>query len=299
MSQESKLANAIVLRNKTEDGVPLEATFLPEKGMSLISYKKGDIEVLDQSTAAEFQKTNAGLGVLIGPHFHKRNPEIIPPVPDESLYPHIAAMRAEGGAFDPFTHGIGRYAPWTYISTESTIRATLKGTDMWNGHMLQDLEGQNFTMDADVSLTSTGLELTLSVVGQYDSIIGIHYYYHLPRGTGTVSSRVANKYIFEGKNHPIPEEWGFDSETQMMHYKLDKDTDFTFHAFPDPLRGEIILDAGDYKLRTTYDDDAEENSWQLWHPKGASFVCIEPNSSWNPRRVNLTVSEIHIKLEII
>ena len=35
----------IVLKNQTEDGIPLEATFAPERGMNLVSYKRGDCEV--------------------------------------------------------------------------------------------------------------------------------------------------------------------------------------------------------------------------------------------------------------
>ncbi|NGX43741.1 MAG: hypothetical protein K940chlam7_02041 [Chlamydiae bacterium] len=31
--------HSIVLRNQTPEGVPLEATFLPDKGMNMISYK--------------------------------------------------------------------------------------------------------------------------------------------------------------------------------------------------------------------------------------------------------------------
>lgn len=43
---------------------------------------------------------------------------------------------------------------------------------------------------------------------------------------------------------------------------------------------------------------SEENCWQLYHPEGASFVCIEPISSQDPRHPNLSVSAISIRLAI-
>lgn len=55
----------LTLKNKD-----LTATFLPELGMNLASYKKGDYEAIDQNTQGEFEERFAGLGPLIGPHFH-------------------------------------------------------------------------------------------------------------------------------------------------------------------------------------------------------------------------------------
>ena len=62
--------NPVILSNKTSKGEVLQATFLPEKGMNMISYKKGTLEVIDQSTKNLFDERFAGLGALIGPHFH-------------------------------------------------------------------------------------------------------------------------------------------------------------------------------------------------------------------------------------
>ena len=76
--------------------------------------------------------------------------------------------------------------------------------------------------------------------------------------------------------------------------------DNTFHPFPHPLNGTIILelDAIDYRLTTKYSSPSQENSWQLYHPKGASFVCIEPLSAQDIRHPNLTTSNILITLQI-
>ena len=62
----------IRLKNTSTQGHPLEATFLPEGGMNLCSYRLGEIEVIDQETLPLFEERRAGLGALIGPHFHQR-----------------------------------------------------------------------------------------------------------------------------------------------------------------------------------------------------------------------------------
>lgn len=288
--------DAIVLKNKTTRGDSLEATFLPEKGMNLISYKKGSLEVIDQSTKNLFEERYAGLGALIGPHFHHRKAEIIPPLQDESLFPHIARVKAKG-ITEPFSHGIARYAPWTAKASETKVKAKLTGKDTWNGVPLSSLEGQNFTMNFLAELTPSGLYLDLSVVSDTDSLVGIHYYYHLPKGQGTVISQVQKTYRVDSELKSIPSTWNIDTQ-QKMTFDLSEPADFTFFPFPNPLEGKIILNAVDYQLETTYHCLSQENSWQLYHPKGASFVCIEPLSAQDPRHPNLTVSSIQINLEI-
>ncbi len=116
----------VTLRNSTETGQLLQATYLPEKGLNLISFKIDDLELIDQSTKKAFEERFGGLGPMIGPHFHRRNPATIPPIKDESLFPFIAFATAHGSA-DPFSHGIGRYAPWKVESTETTCKGILTG----------------------------------------------------------------------------------------------------------------------------------------------------------------------------
>lgn len=289
----------ITLKNETPNGEPLTATYLPEKGMTMISYKKGKQEVIDQSTKPLFEERFAGLAPLIGPHFHRRKPEILPKIPNEEAFPHIAKVKARGEGIDPFTHGVGRYAPWNYEATETTIKGVLKGSDVWNDVELKTIENQDFTMHFFAELTPKGLKLELSVVSDSDSIIGIHYYYHLPRGTGTVYSKVQDKYIAIDKVLKIPHSWNYDEKTQLLTYPLNQDTDFTFHPFPDPTAGEVLLDAGDYQIKTHFTAPSEECAFQLWHPVDASFVCIEPVSAYNPRGLNLSVSSVKIELEIL
>lgn len=289
--------SAITLRNKTSSGDLLEATFLPEKGMNLISFKRGDLEVIDQTTKTLFDERYAGLGALIGPHFHRRKESIIPKVKEEALFPHIARVRSKG-VIEPFSHGIARYAPWQAQATETRVVSTLTGKDTWNGVPLAELEGQNFKMQFTAELSSVGLNLELSVVSDTDSVVGIHYYYHLPNQSGTVLSSIQNTYLENSQRKIIPSSWNYNSQ-QQLHYSLEQEADFTFYPFPNPLEGKILMDAGTYQLMTTYQSQSQENSWQLYHPKGSSYVCIEPVSAQDPRHPNLTVSSIHIQLQIL
>lgn len=290
------MAAELILKNKTPQGEVLQATFLPEQGMNMISYKKGDVEVIDQSTRPLFDERFAGLGALIGPHFHHRNPAIIPKIADEGLFPHIARVKAHG-VMEPFSHGIARYAPWKVTNTENSVSATLTGKDTWNGVSLAALEGQNFTMRYRGTLLPNGLQIELDVVSDTDSLVGIHYYYHLPKGFGKVISAVKPEYIDHGQKKPLPPHWKIDSQ-QMLTFDLNEEADDTFFPFPNPREGKITLDTGVYKLVTTYISPSQENCWQLYHPKGASYVCIEPISSQDPHHPNLSVSSLKIHLEI-
>lgn len=290
-------ANKIILTSETANGEKLQAIFLPDQGMNLISYKKGDLEIIDQSTLPLFEERFAGLGALIGPHFHRRRAEILPKIADESLFPHIAKVKANGTA-DPFSHGVARYAPWQATSTANSVKATLSGSDLWNGVSISSLEGQNFKMHFQAELTPQGLILNLDVVSDTDSLVGIHYYYHLPKNTGKVITAIQPTYIDKGEKKQLPEEWKIDSQ-RTLTFDLENEADYTFFPYPNPREGKITLDAGTYRLETTYTCQSQENSWQLYHPKGASFVCIEPLSSQDPRHPNLSVSAIRIALEII
>lgn len=290
------LSNAAILSTKTDKGGTLQATFLPEKGMNLISFKKDDIEIIDQTTLPLFEERFAGLGALIGPHFHRRRTETLPPIANESLFPHIARVKAKG-IMDPFSHGISRYAPWKATATETTIKASLSGKDTWNNVPLASLEGQNFKMNFKAELTPFGLLLDLDVVSDTDSLVGIHYYYHLPRGKGTIVSAVQPSYIDQGTRKALSESWDVTSQN-VLTFDLQNEADYTFFPYPNPCAGNILLKTETYQLTTTYRCQSQESSWQLYHPKGASFVCIEPVSSQDPRHPNLSVSSIHIALNI-
>lgn len=286
----------IVLKNQNPAGELLEAAFLPDKGMNLISYKKGGIEVIDQSTRPQFEARYAGLGALIGPHFHRKRQRTPLPELDRARFPHIANLQGDQAA-DYFSHGIGRYAPWKAEFTDTTVRAVLSGKDMWNDLPLSVLEGQNFKMTYDAELTHEELRIRMNVISDTASIVGIHYYYSLPNGRGTVTGAVQKNYLDATHGlKPIPQEWI--DEKHNLEFNLESEADFTFYPFPNPLEGSILLSTDSYQLETRYSSISQENSWQLYHPAGASFVCIEPLSAQDPRHANLSVSSLNINLKI-
>lgn len=288
--------NKITLKAKAEDDQPLEVVFWPERGMNFISYKKAGVEVIDQTTWDLFEERYAGLGAMIGPHFHHRNYSIISKIQDESLFPHIARVKAKGTQ-EPFSHGIGRYAPWKEEHTETKIRATLAGKDTWNGVPLAELEGQDFKMQYEAELTPKGLRIFLSVVSETDSVVGLHTYYRLTGG-GRVIAKVLPQFNDHGEIKPIPKQWSY-GEDFTLDYPLVENTDYGFYPYPDPLEGHIFLKTNDYHLKIFYRSLNQENSWQLYHPQGKSFVCIEPLSAKDPRKPHLSVSSLHTLITII
>lgn len=289
----------ITLSTQTKEGALLEATFLPEKGMTLASYRLGDIETIDQSTKETFNQSRSGLGALIGPHFYERPAHLIPEIDHE--FAHEEVMRKKNKT-DIFSHGVGRYASWNAEVDGNSIHAELTGKDELEGIPLSEIEGQDFKMLFDAHLTLEGLRLKLSVVSDRDSVVGFHYYYAIGNErTARVRAAVQDIYLdnLEGnRKKNLPSDWKVNAQ-RVLTYPLDQSTDCTFHPYPDLLHGEIVLETDSHDLEIRTSCPSAENSWQLWHPKGASFACVEPISSLNPRSPNLTVSEISATLTIL
>lgn len=234
-------------------------TFLPARGMNFISFKKRSIEIIDQTTHYLFEERNAGLGALIGPHFH-----------------HRPGLKKE-----PFSHGIGRYVPWKVeSSSEKEVHAVLNGSDIWNGISLKELEGQDFIMHYYATASLEGIDIHLSVQSETESVIGLHTYYALVNGEGIVKAQVAEN-------------------DHIVNFAVSDACDLNFHPYPDPLKGIIELETKGYSVRVEYTCDNEENSFQLWHPAGVSFLCIEPLSAKDPRKPKLTVSQLKVRISII
>jgi hypothetical protein len=289
----------LILENISADGLRLQAHFLPEQGMNLISLKKGSIEVIQQETRPLFAERFAGLGALIGPHFHRRHPACVPIIPNESAFPHISRVKAQG-IHDPFSHGIARYAPWTLKEATSTsFKAILTGKDQWHDVPLSVLEGQNFKMEFIGELTASELKLHLAIVSDTDSLVGFHYYYALPEGKGIITSKIKDVMrTTQGEIQPVPATW---ATANALHFDCTQEADATLRPYPNPLVGDIQLKTTQYDLNIRYSCSCEENAWQLYRPRNGSFVCIEPISAQDPRHPNLSVSAIqmHLKIETI
>ncbi len=265
----------IVLHNQTSDGSALEATFSVTEGLNLVSFKKGDIEFIEQSQ-----------GALIGPHYGNRINGIIPSFPD---IPNTTNQS------DPFFQGIGRYAPWQVENTENTIKASLNGKQEWMGQPLAKLEGQVFTLSFKANLTSSGLKIIYSVVSESDSVVGLDYHFRLPEGRGTVISDVKDYYLENKEPKTVPSSWTYDANRNLS-LDLDRNCNYTFYPFRNPLEGRIWLRTSEYDLQMNYRCPCQENSWQVVHHKGTNSVSLGPISAKLPYRPVLTVSSLEVDL---
>ncbi|MDP1836110.1 MAG: hypothetical protein Q8K75_09335 [Chlamydiales bacterium] len=264
--------DAIVLRSKTSDGTPLEASFAPV-GLELLSFKRGDIEVLDTSQNS----------FIIGPHFDQRNPGIIPNLPQ--------------GQTDPYPFGIAHFVPWEVQNDEMRLKATLSGKQLLDEQPLATLEGQQFTMTMIARLTAKGLGIGLSVVSDSDSITGLDCSFRLPNGSGILSSDVREQYLEGKETKSIPSTWHYD-DGRRLHLDLSQPANATFHPFVNPLEANILLVTPQYRLTQKYSCQCQENSWQVIKDPQSNNVRIRMLSAKLPHRPSLTVSSLNIHLEI-
>lgn len=270
----------------------LSAIFDPEHGMNLLSYRKGALEVIDQSTKPLFEQRYAGLGALIGPHFHFRPPSRIRPIANQEAFPHLKLVE---GRPDPFSHGIGRYVPWKYEKTNTLIKGQLAGNDLFQGMKLSDLEGQNFTMTFEAELKEEGLQVELTVVSDTDSVVGFHYYYRLPQNKGMIISDIQLQFLEKSTLVPVRSDWLKRGNT--LELPLNEALDINFHPLQ-PRKGEVLLKTSEYNLSVKYEAPSEELSLQIFHPLNASYVCIEPLSCYNPKNPHLTTSRVKALIRI-
>lgn len=288
---------AISLTNTSTLGDPLTATFLPEGGMNLMSYKLGEIEVMNQATRPLYEERKAGFGALIGPHFYQRKEAS--GGYDESLFLHIAKGKAEGRK-DPFSHGIGRYVPWKVVVSETQLKAKLTGDDLYKGVPLKVFEGQDFMMTYEARLLPTGLFIEYKVESEKPSVVGLHYYYAFS-GKGKIHGAVQKEYRIKNEWKPIPQEW-INGKENHLDFPLPQEANFGFlpaKRTPNEHDYRLILDSENYSLHIDYNTASnEELSCQIFHPKDASYVCIEPLSAKNPPNPTLNRSTLEVKLEI-
>lgn len=290
----------IELEAKGKDGKMLRAVFNVFKGLNLMSYRQNGLEVIDQSTRNQFEERCAGLGAIIGPHFHHQKDELLPKkMPDESLFPHIKIIKQKG-IKDPFSHGIARYVPWKIERiTKKNFFATLSSKDSYKGIFLKDLEGTNFEMQYEAMLDEEGLHLQLSVDADREAVVGFHFYYAIENESAIVHSKVQNEYNDMGIFKSIPFEWWAKQKgLHELEFRLDHEADYGFLHYPDPHEGVICLQTQDHMVNIQAHSETTENSWQLYHPKNASFACIEPLSVKNPRRLDTKKSQIQADISI-
>ncbi len=272
----------------------MKATFCPDKGMNLTSLMFDDIEVIDQSTRNLFEERNAGLGALIGPHFyHRKNP---PRVPNPSAFPHISRLKSPGSD-EPFSHGIGRYVSWNYTASNKAISGHLSGKDTYGGMPLSALEGFDFEMNFNAQATANGLEVEMNVESPTaPTIAGLHYYYALDNHAGVVRMSSQDQYNDMGTLKPIPPEWK-DPENGALAFNLKWASDYGFRPRTQDFSGDAELATGTRRLHIHYQAGSDEQALQLYHPLGASFVCIEPVTAKNPRDAKQRKNHLKVRIQ--
>jgi hypothetical protein len=287
-----------ICQKKARDGSLLKAVFSPEKGMNLMSLSKDGVEVIDQNTRPLFEERMAGLGSLIGPHFHHRPESEIPPLKDLDLFPFLKALK-EKGQKEPFSHGIGRYVPWHFEGQDSKIEASLFSEDRYRGVKLRELEGESFELHYKAYLTDEALCIDYSFTKEKPGVIGLHYYYALFDKKGVVESQVAPQYHSSSGWQPLKKEWVKGDSALYFPLAPDIEADFGFRPREEgDLQNSIFLSTDKVKLEIHYEASSEENAWQLYHPKNATYVCLEPLSAKNPRDPKLTSGHLKIRIKI-
>jgi hypothetical protein len=283
----------IKIKGVSKENQEIVATFNKDKGMNLMSLKFGDIEVIDQTTSILYNQRAAGLGALIGPHFHHRKDKDIPPMDDPFLFPHLELLR-EKAIKEPFSHGIARYVPWDVVSLSPySVHAKLSSKSSIKNVTYGFLEGMEFEMHLRVDVGLNGLLIDYSIISNKPSCLGLHYYYALDKsGQNVIESFVDEKYVDNGQTKKLTEAMGFDIKTNHLKFDLVNASDYNFIPFKNKLSGLITLKNPSYSLNVRYSSGSSEHSWQLYHPKGSSYVCIEPLSAKLPRSPVRTVNGI-------
>lgn len=289
----------IKLQGKGRDGQLIQLIFNAEKGMNLMSFKWGPFQLIDQTTMVLFNQRAAGLGALIGPHFHHRPSNLIVPIEDETLFPHLS-LNKEKNIAEPFSHGIARYVPWTITEqSENSVKAHLSSKNLWKNITLSSLEGQEFEMNFLATIKDGTLLIDYSITSQNPSVVGMHYYYAIdPKGKNTIRAKVKDQMNDQGVLRPSKNIVGYDQEEHLLEFDLVNGIDMGFKPHPHEFMGLIDLITPSYDLHFSYTSAIRQNSWQLYHPKGASYVCIEPLSATDPRKPQEKISGISLALNL-
>ncbi len=277
----------------------LEVVYSPENGMNCVQFSCKGQSVLDPATKSLFEERFAGLGALIGPHFHHRQDEDIPLLKDPELFPFFEKLKKRGKK-EMFSHGIARYVPWKVLKKDdSSIEAELSGEDRYKGHLLSELEGYDFKLRYKAHVEEKTLAIDYQFEAEKPSVIGLHYYYALENKKGRVVSKVGPKYHNPEGWRPIEPGW-LQGPTQ-LDFKINPSIEADFGFTPEEtesMGSQLKLVLSNYTVQIDYETDSVENAWQLYHPKDASYVCLEPVTAHNPREAKLEKGCLKVRIKI-
>jgi galactose mutarotase-like enzyme len=248
----------------------VDALVAPELGMSLVRFSIDGESLLDLRREQAFLEYRKGLGPVILPFFSQRAefPEL-----NYDQFPHVEYLR-KSNVRDPFQHGVGRYASWSFEQDNDRVTGYLKGDDRLGGYTLKDLTGFDFAASLTYALTGGTLEIAFDVAADHPVATGIHFYYDLKnRDTASVT---------------IPQ------EDQTAVVRFDRGLDDVFLPAKSSQEVSYTLETDSYVLNTrvkTAGPPPETfDSVVVFSPEDESFACVEPVSyvvrSDNAKRTN-------------
>jgi galactose mutarotase-like enzyme len=114
---------------------------------------------------------------------------------------------------------------------------------------------------------------------------------------GFVKMKCQKQYGDKGILRDIPLNWL--DENGELNFDLNEPSDYTFRPLSSDFKGEATLQTGSYEIRIDYQTLNDENAFQIYHPEGASFVCIEPVTAKNPREMKQRKNSLLARIRCI
>jgi galactose mutarotase-like enzyme len=248
----------------------VDALVAPELGMSLVRFSVDGESLLDLQREQVFLEYRKGLGPIILPFFGQRVkfPEL-----NYDQFPHVHHLRRLN-IKDPFQHGVGRYASWSFEQDNNRVTGHLKGDDRLHDCKLKQLTGFDFTASLTYSLTGRTLEIAFDVAANRPIATGIHFYYDLKnRDSASVT---------------IPQ----DNQTDVVRFDRGLDDVFIPSTASEQVTYTLETDTYILKTRVRVVGPPSEtfNSVVVFSPENEGYACIEPVSyivrSENNKRTN-------------
>lgn len=292
----------IIEISNPNNNYPITAKFNLKQGLNLNSLKIKSHEIICQSTRDLFKERCAGLGALIGPHFHHRNRSHITWPQDLSIFRFLKKLKAQDSD-EPFSHGIARYVPWEVTKKASNcFEARLLGKHKYKNIYLKDLEAQDFELKFKADISNNKLNLNYKIKSENNSVIGFHYYYQIEKSDiskSFVSSEVQNYYLDKTSKKSIPNAWLDKNNKNILNFNTNQIADFGFQPKNKKSNSsEIALHNPGYKLKLNYTCDSEDNRFQIYRPDGVDYVCIEPISAMWPYAPKRKSSQLNLELSL-
>lgn len=250
--QNDKFSRCVRIKSGT-----LEALIAPEQGMSVIDLTVNGIPVLDRYRMELYLSCRKGFVPIIFPQFNQEG--FLPQVNEKEFF------QTEGLAKlnirHPFQHGVGRYVPWAFKGTDTSVTGRISSSDILNGYKLEELAGCRFYGELTYAISKEEFCITFNAESNNPVQAGIHFYFDL------INRKTAEIKLPSGQARDMTD--------------FGKSWDKAFAVTPDK-NGECcaLLKTEKYKLETRFTGgmsrECDFDEIILHSPKDCAFACIEP-----------------------